>query len=232
MLKHKTMKKLITLILSIVLIALLSCEKTNNTNDDIVTTITQDSIKAGVYDTSFIHFTFPTPISLTVLWDSMNLYGHGKDSVQLNLGVETISLTFEINLLNNDSIHLLLGDDPYPLPSLYLYWPDDFGVALDVEYVYVGQGKIVSNYSIDRIPFSEIIKPNDNWCPPVYKNFHKFKMWEVPPKHASDFSSGPWHYCPNPRMYIGFSYKGKLGWIRVDASDKENTKIISYAIRK
>ncbi len=47
----------------------------------------------------------------------------------------------------------------------------------------------------------------------------------------SGFTGGPW-YNTRPIKYIGFRYKGRLGWIKVDRRDIFNPKFISYAIKK
>ena len=70
---------------------------------------------------------------------------------------------------------------------------------------------------------SEMYNGNDVW----------YSMWNYPTETGtlSGFDGGPW-YNTGPIKYIGFSYKGRLGWIEVDKSDRRNPKFISYAIQK
>ena len=88
---------------------------------------------------------------------------------------------------------------------------------------------------ISAFYLNDIISSDSKWAE-CYKNpkywIHIWGYHIPPPPNLYNYKGGPWYIPGPPIRYIGISYKGRLGWIKVDISDPNNPKFISYAIKK
>lgn len=181
-------------------------------------------VRAGVYDSTFHHVQFSTPLELDVQWDSQNLYGFGSDSIDIDANGE-LDMLIELNLLNEDSLHLLTTTYPEPFPNLRLKTRSNFQVSMTDEYTYTGLGSGIHSIFIARHLYGQRLDTISSWAnSPSYGS----AIYQENP--TSYIPYGDWYYSDTIN-YIGFRLDGyRIGWVEVDLTDAKNPKFCSYAI--
>lgn len=195
-----------------------------------------DCIYAGIYDTSFFYHEFPTPILLNIKMDSNMLVADALDTIQLQLNNSSYELLVLLKIINQDSSFVINQMGTFINSRLDLLSYDNMNFAITREEYYIGLGATTTFDFISAYSYNEVIMSNTKWSAQLYNgNDVWFSMWDNPvnpPMWPAGYNGGPWYvYGPSIR-YIGFNYKGRLGWIKVDISDAYNPKFISYAIKK
>ena len=192
-----------------------------------------DSIQVGFHDDTFIHHEYTPPLELVVVWDSLNLQAYGKKTIHIQTSNGIVDVVMSLNLLNQDSIHLIDSISPEPYPSLMLTWNADFDPIVEFEIIYIGQGHSAKVYSIRPLNYIASIGNNSDFSSRL-SSTKKLRLWEIPPSGggpSQGLTYGPWYNLSSIK-YIGFNNNGKLGWIKIDNTNRKHPKIISYAIRK
>ncbi len=202
------------------LIGIVSCRKKEApVKDDI------PSLIIGVDDNSVTKMVFPAPITIPVVYDSLNLYGVGSYALDFDLDGEN-DVTFELNLLNYDSIHLLNGGAIHPYPNLALKSNGKISIIKETEIVYVGLGATTSLDWLKANSNGDEIANISNWSK---LNEQGIKMWHDVPLALSH--KGTWHNL-DENKFIAFRFADKLGWIEVNATNRKRPFILSYAIQR
>ncbi len=156
---------------------------------------------------------------LSISWDSLNLYGAGRDSLDIDTdGV--FDLILSCSLLNQDSIHLLAGQEPNPYPYYKVELRNGYLVQATVESV-SGLGDI---YWVEPLDFKNKITEKETWTAgPTY-------LWKE--NGTPGFPTfGPW-YNLNEIQYIAFNRMNKLGWMELDPTDRTHIKVNIIAREK
>ena len=197
-------------------------------NKDTVPTIEEDGISentqvyAGVYDSTFSYHQFTTPLEIAMTWDTQNLYGIGYDSLDIDSDGD-FDLIFTLNLLNEDSIHLISGM-PNPFPSLHVHSNNGFKVASYDEVFYIGLGQTATATFADRLDLNERIDIISDWDTDL-------KMWGENPGGAMMPPFGDW-YSATSQNYLAIRLNDdKYGWVEVDASNSKNPKFTGFSIQ-
>ena len=156
---------------------------------------------------------------LAIMWDSQNLYGTGKDSIDID-GDGGYDMIFSCSLLNADSIHLLNGQEPDPYPYFKVEPRNGYLIQCTEETI-SGLGSV---YWVDALQFNAKITENELWS-----SIETFLWKENGTPGIPSF--GPWYALDDTR-YIAFNRLNKLGWIKLDPLDHEHIKIniIAYEI--
>lgn len=193
-----------------------SCKKDENGDFE---PLFQNTIKAGV--TFALQWDTINPnVSLSINWDAQNLYGSGSDSIDID-GDGQYDLLFECSLLNPDSLHLLNGQQPNPHPFFSVKPSNGYLIRLATEVADTAIGSSVTVYWADSIGYESKIKNNDLWSGTTVN------LWQENATSGT-ISFGPW-YNLSETKYIGFNRLNKLGWIEVDATNRENITFKSLA---
>ena len=220
------MKNYFTIYILLIILTAIACGK--DKEPDI-----SDSIQMGYHDNSFNYFEYAVPVSPVLVWDSLNLHALGKETIPLQTNNGIVDIDFSLSILNADSIHLIDSVTPEPYPYLYLKWLADFDPVAEYETVYVGQGNSTKVYSVKPLNYMATIDNNSDYSSRLSKS-RNLRLWEVPPSGSGPsqgLTNGPWYNLTSIK-YIGFNNNGKLGWIKIDNTDRQHPKIISWAIRK
>ncbi len=203
----------------IVLVFSYSCKK-----DDVSGVKNTRPMYVGIYDSSFYHHEFVTPLYLSIAWDSLNLYGFGSDSLDVNNDGE-IDVTFNLSLLNEDSLHLITGY-PDPFPNLSLVQQSQFEILTYSEYTYTGLGSGLTFYFVKDLIYGEKVDAATEF----YNQQHYYDLWYENPSTIGP-SFGNLYYI-NSISYIAFRLNGnKFGWIKVDMTDNKNPAFLSFAVQ-
>ena len=185
--------------------------------------ITATTVFAGVSDSTFYFFEFINPVEINITWDNLNLYGFGKDSIDIN-NDGNFDLTFELSILNEDSLHLLTG---MPSPFPYLRLDNNIDIALYSESFYIGLGQTATATFADAIDYGSRIDSIQNW----EINPHSYiRMWNENPNNGMTPPFGKWYYI-NTVKYLGIRLNNKYGWIEIDATNQKNPLITKFAIQ-
>jgi len=220
------MKNYFAISILLIILTVMACGK--DKEPDI-----NDSIQVGYHDDSFNYYEYAIPVSPVVIWDSLNLHAIGEETIHLQTNNGTVDIVFTLSLLNPDSIHLIDSIIPEPYPYLYLKWLGDFDPVVESETIYVGQGSSAKVFSIKPLNYMATIDNNSDYSSRLSQS-RNLRLWEVPPSGggpSNGLTNGPWYNLTSVK-YIGFNNNGKLGWIKVDNTNRLHPKIISYAIRK
>lgn len=204
------------------ILALSSCKKDDD-NPPVNTTI----IQAGVYDSAFIYHAFSPALKISINWDSLNLYGFGTDSTDLDTD-GNFDLVIDLSVLNYDSIHLLQGL-PNPFPNCRLVPKNGWEIAIYHETYYIGLGQTAVADFTDTLSYGERIDQIPSWYGETQTGI---KMWGENPGGAGTPSCGGWYYAEGIK-YIGLKRAdGKYGWIEIDSSDPYHPVFLSYAVQE
>jgi len=220
------MKNYFSISILIIILTFIACGK--DKEPDI-----NDSIQVGYHDDSFFYHKYANPISPIVVWDSLNLQAMAKEIIHLQTNDGIVDIVFSLSLLNGDSIHLIDSLSPEPYPYLYLKWGANFDPVVEYETIYVGLGSTAKVFSVKPLDYMTTIDNNSNYSSRLTNN-RSLRLWEVPPSGggpSQGLTNGPWYNLTSIK-YIGFNNNGKLGWIKIDNTNRRHPKIISYAIRK
>lgn len=209
------MIRLVILLLGLSL--LVSCKK--DEEGDVVP-LFPNVIRAGVKN-GLQWDTLNPNLSLTINWDSQNLYGTGADSIDIDDDGD-FDLRFECSLLNQDSLHLLNGQEPNPYPYFRITSSNAYSLRTKSESVPIGMGQTTTVYWVDSLNFDDKVKNDDQWSAST------LYLWRDNSGQFGVFTNGPW-YTISDKKYIAFNRLNKLGWIELDASDWENITIKSIA---
>jgi len=202
------------------IISLVSCRK-----DEIIMGNTIPFLIVGAETPEVSIMSFPSPIPISVVYDTLNLYGNGSYDFDFDLDGES-EMTLDLNLINNDSIHLLNGGTPNYYPSLSLKSNNKVSIITEQEIVYVGQGGTTTLVWLKALNEGVEINNSSEW---KILNEEGVKMWYEMPMPLSH--KGTWHDLTENK-FIGFRYEDKLGWIEINATDLNNPLIVSYAIQR
>jgi len=208
------MKKNILFFL-IFIAVIFSCKKKENTNPEIV--------YAGVQNGDMYTKVYSPGKEILMTFDAQNLYATGKDSIDVdNDGVH--DFIFYLDYYNLDSVHLISGNYPNPVPSFKMEFKDDILVTEDSVGVYVGLGSVTFFKYATAFHFDEQIS--------FYKKWKKnsIKIWEDVPIWTS-LAKGEW-FTANGKRFIGFHKNQKIGWIEIDISNPRKPIILAHSIQK
>ena len=179
-------------------------------------------VYAGVYDSSYYYFEYSTPLELTVVWDSQNLYGLGADSIDLN-NDSLYDCYIEMSLVNSDSSHLITGY-PDPFPHLILELNNDLKILSYYKFVYTGGG---TGYKLNYVKDLDYGVRVDTLID--YYNYTFNEMWREIPMNISYYSD---MYSIHDTTYMALKFDtDKFGWIKVDMTVPKNPKFLSVAVQ-
>lgn len=209
------------ILLGLFTLLVVSCKKDNETNNSNNATPTKN-ILAGINDGTFSSYDYQPNLEVALVWDAQNLYGAGSDSIDLDMN-GSYDLFVVLNVLNNDSTHLLGGALPNPFPVCSMSTSSEFQLAFYTVGYAIGMGQTSSASFIDRLNLSERIDLLTDWR-------HSGVLWQQNPGSAGTPPFGDW-YSATSSNYIGIKQNGnKYGWIEVDASDPYRPKFVRYVI--
>jgi hypothetical protein len=184
------------------------------------------AVYAGLYDTTFIYHEFVPPFKVNILWDSLNYYGDGKDSIDLSLD-SNYDLLISFHLLYDENYQTYHEGSPLQF-NCKLIPKNGLEIATQIESITVHGSTTISLTWVDALKYNESIDNISSW------SSGETMMW------CGDtytmFSSGCWFKLSNSEMYIGIRMKNnsqyKYGWIKVNGISRENILFLSYALEK
>jgi hypothetical protein len=199
------------------MVLFVSCEKED----------TRKAVYAGVYDSTFIYHEFGPSFKVNIQWDSLNYYGDGKDSIDLNLD-GNYDVIISIHLQNWDAY--INSNDPNPKFPYYKLMPKNgFELTSQIESISIHGNSSVSFIWVDTLKYNERIDNISSW------SSYETNMWDVT-YFDNLFSNGCWFTIKNSEMYIGLRMKNnsryKYGWIKVNGISRENILFLSFALEK
>lgn len=191
----------------------------------------QNSVFAGVYDSNFIYHEYTPPLQVKLMLDSITNFYSGTDSIDINLDGD-----YDIIISQHLQIPHLTSK---PTNSLFPYCRLILNNGLEVatkELNYpAGQGSFIYMNWIDSLNLQTRIDNISDWS----ETSKRRDMWSVPlisPSYVHIDNYGFWYKVTNPELYIAIKMKNgsyyKYGWIKVDATKRENMRFVSYAIEK
>jgi hypothetical protein len=209
-------------ILIVLLIGLFysSCKKENQ-NNLTLDTFEATKIYAGVSDTSLFNYTFINPMSVNVIFDTSNLYGYGATVIDFDLN-GTNDLTVIMNLINQDSIHLLNGSTPNPLPNCSIESSSSLAVAMLSQELIVN-GSPTTYYWCDTITEGQEVGDDLEWS----SVNTELNLWI----ETNGSNTGSW-FLIGGVSYIGIKFNDKYGWLEVDATDPLNPLFTKFAMQR
>ncbi|MCB9191347.1 MAG: hypothetical protein H6602_06765 [Flavobacteriales bacterium] len=198
-----------------------ACKKEESSSD------LNTPMHAGHYDSTSIYQSFQPPVSITIQWDSMNLYGSGLDSVDIDFNGVT-DLMFSIDLFNFDSAQILgtsahPNPIPYPLPNCILTGTNNFEFCIYSETYGTGLGGTSQVSYVKKLTLGDRIDMENQWGTTEM-------IWKHLPNSLFTPPASEWYNASNSD-YIGLKLESRYGWIEIDASDLENLKIKSLAFQ-
>lgn len=183
--------------------------------------IDKATVYAGEIDTSLFCYSFVSPMSIEVVYDSMNLYGHGVTNIDIDFnGVPDLS--FSLDLLNHDSIHLLNGNPPNPFPKCSLAAGTNLSIALNQEELFIN-GSTTTVFWCDTIQHGEEIGTNQEWS----ALGSELDLW----RNINGSPTGSWMEADG-LSYLGFKLNDKYGWLEIDVSNAFNPLLVKFAIQR
>ncbi len=196
-----------------------------------------DSIYAGLYDLSFIYYEFLSPITLNPIMESNMWAAVATETINLQFENDSMSLLVYMKIINPDSLQVIKDSGIFTWAGLKINSHDSASFHIGDRKYYVGQGYYTTFPFVSAFSENDLIRNHSKWTnfnhATNYNYWHS--MWSYPvnmPGSIPDYDGGSW-YIQGPQFrYIGFKYKGRLGWIKIDISQVENPKFISYAIKK
>jgi hypothetical protein len=194
-----------------------------------------DSIYAGIYNTSFIYHEFPNPITLNLEMESNMLVANAMDTITMYFDNDSMSLFVYLKTVNPDSQMVISQLDTFINCRLDIASADSVSFHITERQYGVGLGQIATFHFVTAFFNNQIIRNNSKWSANgAIGLLHWNSMWSYPTKFPVSilgYDGGEW-YIPGPNRYIGFKYKGRLGWIKVDISHSKSPKFIGYALKK
>lgn len=187
----------------------------------------QNPVMAGEHDTNFVFHQFPTPLSIDLQYDSLINYYSGIDSIDVNLDGSydlIISQLLQIPHLTDFPTNKVF-------PHCNLTPKNGLELALNIRSYGAGFGYFETIKWVESIISQDRIDKISDWSTSVESQY----MWSNA-LNSSGSDNGRWYQVLNPEMYIGLRMKihsdYKYGWIKVDATSRENIQFLSYAIEK
>ncbi len=202
------------------LLLVVACKK-EQPMDDIVVETELGPVYAGEVDTSMFSYTFSNPVSITVNYDSMNLYGYGATELDFDFnGIADLNIAMD--LLNPDSLHLLNGTTPNPQPNCLIEGGTNIALAMTSETIQVN-GNLSTVYWCDTIQQGQEIGDDLQWS----SISSDLNMWRT----INGSMAGCWIDAEGIN-YIGFKFNEKFGWLAIDVTDPFNPLLIKFAIQR
>jgi hypothetical protein len=215
------MKKAAYILCSIIIPTLiLSCEKTNTRKD----VLKNREVYAGQYDSSLIYHEFDPPWELAFVWDNENIYGLGKDSMDIDSDKD-FDIMISAFIINPEKIDLIdFSQSAYPSYSIEL--ENNFSLAVCTELFPIGQGSVGTAEFVDTLNFGVRVDVLSAWS----ETLPFVDMWQSNPGFMAP-SEGSWFHAGGIK-YIGLKKDSKHGWIEVDATDANHLKFTRFAVQK
>jgi len=183
----------------------------------------QNPVYAGKYDDTYNYIKFSPVKNIQIKWDSLNFYGFGSDSIDLDQdGI--FDMIFELALINEDSLHLI-DEFTFPLPYFAITPKNQLDLSCYYEYFYVGLNQTVKVEFLESLSYNDRIDTITNW---LSSTDGKQLMWDTNPGFFIDPSFGKW-YDAVGNYYLGIRINGKYGWIEIDNANRFDPLIKSYA---
>ena len=205
--------------------SMISCKKDTVQENKTPSNVTE--VYAGVHDTTFNYYEFSSPLGVSIIWDNQNLYGVGIDSLDIDSD-GAYDLIRTLNAINSDSLQLLPGM-PNPFPSCLLNFQNNLEIAFYTESFPVGLGQSAIATFVDKLGANERIDLLSDWQAQQAAGMY---MWIENTGGLGTYPFGDW-YTASSESYIAVKMNGsKYGWIKIDASDPKDPKIVSFAIQK
>jgi len=212
------------LILSSVLLLLLSfsCNK----DDDPI----EETISAGVYDHNFYYHKLNPVFDLNPVLENGKICYNAADSLMLVFGADSAWLHLKLKYVNPDSLKDINQSDTFILQLLSIRANGDFLFGKNKRSYYAGLGM---NATLSFVTDYRNNEPIGGQGQEFFSGYKWQNMWEkpAPPPDLTHYDGGNW-FKDNFTAYIGFKYKGRLGWIEVEMTDAYSPRIISYALEK
>lgn len=189
---------------------------------DSTGTTTPIHVQAGIFDSSFFYQEFTPAFEAAISWDSVNLYGVGIDSLDLD-GDATHDLIVELYVLNEDSLHLLNGlPNPFPYCRLRSTIPYRTEIATYTHSYPIGLGQTAEAFFAEPMEHGEYVDSIVDWRLSI-------NMWAENPSGTVPYGN---FYHANGIRYIGIRRDStKLGWLEVDITDPHRPVFNSSAVQ-
>ena len=182
----------------------------------------EPTIFAGLHDSTFEFYEHPGNTVIDVEWDVQNLYGSGRDSVDLDMN-GSADLFFAVNLFNFDSIHLISSPYPVILPKVHLSSSSEFQFAFYTGAVWQGHGSASSFSYVDRLELNEPIDLLTNWT-------RSSTMWKAYPNSSFAPPPSDWLSAGSSHFIAIKRGEDKFGWVEIDLTDSYNPIVLGFAI--
>jgi len=192
------MKKVEYIIIACFILLVSTCKKEADPGEYIL---------AGIIDDSFYHFEFSPDKTIAISWDSLNLYGFGKDSLDLD-NDGNFDLVFNLQIINNDSLHLLDGL-PNPFPYLYVIHRNSAGISTLTETFYSGLGSTGTATYANAFMLNDKIYKNGEWSEVDEESQN---LWGDNPSNY--YPKGKW-FNLNETGFLGVRINEKLAGLRL-----------------
>lgn len=191
--------------------------------------VPRPSVRAGVYDSTFVYEELNPPVGIPLAWNFNNLYATGAVFLDVDQDGEGDFL-LSINRANPDS-SLKIGTQPDPSPNVGIQPFGDWQIVVTQITTSSGSGgNPTYEFAVAKYEYYGLINDiNNEWGIDTYQT-----MWRFGPASV-DYGPGwgPWA-SGSGEEYIGFG-RGefdddlKYGWIKIDNSDPLNPQIVSVA---
>lgn len=209
----------ISIAVTLVLIALLmACKKETVEPEPMAT------VFAGVYDSTFSYYQHPGNTVMEITWDSLNLYGRAEDSVDLDLN-GSFDLYFEVLRFNFDSIHLLNGPS-YPLnyPKCVVQSSTEYEFSMDKVVHGMAHGQVGHYWYVGRLDANDPVDTRGYWS-------RGAELWTSFPPSSSAPPGSAWFQADGSDFIAIKRGENQYGWLEIDASDRYNPIVKSFAIQ-
>lgn len=205
----------VTLMLAALLIA---CKKETVEPEPMAT------VFAGVFDTTFGYYQHPGNTVMEVTWDSLNLYGRAEDSVDLDLN-GSFDLYFEVVRFNFDSIHLLNGPS-YPLnyPKCVVRSSTEYEFSMYKVNYGTGHGQVGQYWYVGRLDANDPVDTRAYWS-------REAELWTSFPPSLFAPPGSAWFQADGSDFIAIKRGEYQYGWVEIDASDRNNPIVKSFAIQ-
>lgn len=184
-------------------------------------------IHAGLYDSTFVFYDIEPDYVIPLIWDTLNLYASGTGSVDVDLNGSP-DLFFQATSFNWDSLHLVTGSTPDQMSMCSVNTSQEFEVGLQtlVYTIAVGGHTATADY-VRRYDHAEWIDSISHWdSDEVMWTENPYGNWTVGIRPI-----GYWGLAETIH-YMAIRKNGqKLGWLEIDATDRDSVLVKSCAIK-
>lgn len=178
------------------------------------------SLVAGQVEDSINYRPFEPPLVLNPEYDDQGLYGVAKDSLDLD-GDGTFDMVFELNILEEDSLHLLEGE-PNPYPNFQVFPKNSYAVGIEPVIFAIGLGSVSTADFVAPLVEGQSIDSLPDWHAAEAGGL---VFWQETPA-SSMYPPGTWYDLDESR-YLVFRSGGRYGWMHWDLSNRERPTLIS-----